>query len=838
MNTESLKTELQQVLENDISLRKEFVGLKRSLSDYRNQLIMRDEDCKRLQVTIDVLNTKLVVVERDNNNYKGELAAFKELRSSINEQLRAKQEEVDARLQEIEALRTELNGISEKYEEKFAELKNASQEELEKVKTEHSSQINELRINSQSSETVLREEFENRINGLSVGWAEKEEALNHKHQEEIVNVKSAYEQEITFLKHAHDAQIQKLNGSQNEVQELWARHETAINQLNANHATEINQLEQAHQNALILAEERHNSEMGNLLSEHSTEVEVLKSQLDEQRQALTTELQIHLETLQQEFSNKEQRMVAAYENEIQDLRNASFSSSEELNASFQNQIAELSASHESIIATLKLEYEAKLSNTLIHSNAQNSKLTDELNRTREVLEAEQEMVRSLNLQLSESDEHQVALKSKALEFETQYHKASEQAESIAAEFEKYKLNFSSSSSEQIADLNNQIAGLNLELENLGILFETTTNNLADAESNIESKSKLVESAEENSRHLSEQVNILQAALSEKEIALEQYKEQVEQDANLVMDERSGILESELQSLREAIAEKEQEMVAMKQEFETALKQQLESQTMEFNKLLAENSNLIHEIDLAMDKLEAGEAEINLLKTDYEESKAQNAARAEELKEVLNAKNFEITALEAGHAALQQEMLQLKAALHVAQEKTEHTAVLNDQLIALQHNFDTLLGEKHELLAEINVLRTTIASLENNIADLNNRLVAVETEADALRNNTASQEQEQFVDRLFKQIDLLNDERLALLNEKEQMASQLLKMNDSISGLSQHIDIQEINVSDLNNHRKNVILASNSGEMNEKSQMKKQINDLAREIDKCIALLSA
>src|ERR1700753_2030624 len=70
MNVESLKSELQQVLDNDVVLRKEFNELKRSLSDYRNQLIMRDEDCKRLQVTIDVLNTKLVVMERDNTNYK------------------------------------------------------------------------------------------------------------------------------------------------------------------------------------------------------------------------------------------------------------------------------------------------------------------------------------------------------------------------------------------------------------------------------------------------------------------------------------------------------------------------------------------------------------------------------------------------------------------------------------------------------------------------------------------------------------------------------------------------------------------------------------------------
>ena len=113
MNVESLKSEIQQVLDNDVVLRKEFTDLKRSLSDYRNQLIMRDEDCKRLQVTIDVLNTKLVVIERDNTNYKAELTSFKELRGTIKDQLEEKQNEIDARLNDIQELKNNINSIAE-----------------------------------------------------------------------------------------------------------------------------------------------------------------------------------------------------------------------------------------------------------------------------------------------------------------------------------------------------------------------------------------------------------------------------------------------------------------------------------------------------------------------------------------------------------------------------------------------------------------------------------------------------------------------------------------------------------------------------------------------------
>src|SRR4051812_2930051 len=160
MNAESLKSELQQVLDNDVVLRKEFNELKRSLSDYRNQLIMRDEDCKRLQVTIDVLNTKLVVMERDNNSYKSELSSFKELRGSINEQLHSKQEEIENRLIEIQGLKEELTAMAEGYERQIQELKVEAASEVERVRQELSSQIHDLKTNSHYKENGLKEEFE------------------------------------------------------------------------------------------------------------------------------------------------------------------------------------------------------------------------------------------------------------------------------------------------------------------------------------------------------------------------------------------------------------------------------------------------------------------------------------------------------------------------------------------------------------------------------------------------------------------------------------------------------------------------------------------------------
>ena len=222
MNVESLKSELQQVLDNDVVLRKEFNELKRSLSDYRNQLIMRDEDCKRLQVTIDVLNTKLVVIERDNTNYKAELTSFKELRGTIKDQLEEKQNEIDARLNDIQELKTNINSIAAEYETKLSEAKLIASSELERVTLLYTLQINELRTNSQYKESGIKEEYENRVSELSIGWADREQSLFLNHDETITNLKDAHQIELEQLSSNFNTQINNIKD------ELGARERLLI----------------------------------------------------------------------------------------------------------------------------------------------------------------------------------------------------------------------------------------------------------------------------------------------------------------------------------------------------------------------------------------------------------------------------------------------------------------------------------------------------------------------------------------------------------------------------------------------------------------------------------
>ena len=214
-------------------------------------------------------------------------------------------------------------------------------------------------------------------------------------------------------------------------------------------------------------------------------------------------------------------------------------------------------------------------------------------------------------------------------------------------------------------------------------------------------------------------------------------------------------------------------------------------------------------------------------------------KAADLKETLESKNFEITALSANNMALQTELDLLKAELENVRGELKSAVALNEGSSSLQEDYNNLLSAKAELEGQLSSYKSSIELLNSQISELNTSISNYETEIASLKSATKADEQDAFIDRLFKQIDTLSDERLSLLNEKEEMATQLLKMNETVATISQHIDSHNIDITELDNHRKNVILAGSSNNVSsEKTVMKKQINELVREIDKCIALLSA
>ena len=229
----------------------------------------------------------------------------------------------------------------------------------------------------------------------------------------------------------------------------------------------------------------------------------------------------------------------------------------------------------------------------------------------------------------------------------------------------------------------------------------------------------------------------------------------------------------------------------------------------------------------------------MVKAELSDIKAISEGKAEDLKETLNSKNYELTNLSANNVALQTELDILKSELEAVRGELRSANSANEAALKMQEEFDLLLSSKTELENQVNGYQSSIGLLNTELFELNASITDYQTEISNLKSITKADEQDAFIDRLFKQIDILNDEKLNLLSEKEEMAVQLLKMNDTVSVISQQVDAHDIDITELDNHRKNIILANGSNNTSsEKTGMKKQINELVREIDKCIALLSA
>ena len=686
MNVENIKSELQEVLESDITLRKEYIEVKRSLSDYRNQLIQRDEDCKRLQVSIDVLNTKLLVMERDNTNFKSEVASFTDLRNTINEQLEEKQLEISSLITKITDLESQLQSISTEYDIKMTGIQAISNQEIADLKLSYESQLQELKSNTSYQQNGMRSELELKISELTASY-------DASHQETV----NAYELQIETLTQEFTLQIETLKSS----------HELSNSEVTDAYELKISSL--LHQ----LEEQR-----SELTNHYETRIVELTSTLQDGKLNYETDLNTRLDALQASFTENEQCLIESH----------------------QQSLAEIILNSENTIENLKSEYELKLSDALSNSSNDHSKLTDDLSllvtENEHFKEKIKEMVYHIDNQNAQIEKFTIDLAFKTEELVNKI----EAFDALELEFSNYKV-------EQSTDFDQQHEALNSKLTNL--------------ESSLNSKNaELI--------HLSE-------------------------------------------------------LLSIKNESEFQTTQALDSQKIEFEKLLAENTVLISEIDAVADTLETTEEELTILKTELFSLQTNSELKANELKEVLSSKNFEITNLSANNSALETEIQFLKSELEAK----------NNELISIQSNVDinsqvesevsVLQASKNELENHVNQFQFTIAKLNNQIFQLSNVVSLKDSELDQLKqvNNK------------------LADDSIHLLNEQEDLSNQLLKMHETISGLSHQVEFQDVNISELDNHRKNVILANgSSNENSEKTIMKKQINELVREIDKCIALLSA
>ena len=279
MESYQIKSELQDILDSDIQLRKEYSELKRSLSDYRNQLISRDEDCKRLQVTIDILNTKLVVMERDNTSYKSEITAFNELREGINAQLESKQSELDAmqsklsviqqqfenernilaiELQEFKARsEQDRSNLEDSWQLRFNQLSTQAKIELDAVKSEFvqnfenrefelNRQLQELKNQLENQKQEADQFYNEQIRIQSEDAAIKWSSLIEQHEQALLNLKSDltnnFEQERNALVRQYEDQLAQTVIQANAQNDKWSQVFHQNEQVNQSLLLKMNQI--------------------------------------------------------------------------------------------------------------------------------------------------------------------------------------------------------------------------------------------------------------------------------------------------------------------------------------------------------------------------------------------------------------------------------------------------------------------------------------------------------------------------------------------------------------------------------------------------------------------
>jgi chromosome segregation ATPase len=318
-------------------------------------------------------------------------------------------------------------------------------------------------------------------------------------------------------------------------------------------------------------------------------------------------------------------------------------------------------------------------------------------------------------------------------------------------------------------------------------------------------------------------------------------------------ERADLLADSEQQLKVLVSSQNAEIESLRK-LASALKKQQEEIAAGWQhqqeQLLADNSNLLAELALVKENMTQVAESPQLTAAD--EQITSIAAEKEQLSSALQVAIAELASLKesigtaAPSAAQSMSDEELEG---IRKEKERLTIELN----ATRYELDVTMQQREE---KIILLQSEIASLQNQVitlsASLNReseekqligtqleQLTSIVSEKEqqlsAMANNTAN---EDFIDKLMFQANRLNDEkhRLELLYTESEAELTLTRTN--LATLSQLIEEQKNSISGLEETDKHVKLAQTLMlQVSDKTATKQAINELVREIDRCIALLS-
>ncbi|MFL5752167.1 MAG: hypothetical protein ACJ76F_02075 [Bacteroidia bacterium] len=300
------------------------------------------------------------------------------------------------------------------------------------------------------------------------------------------------------------------------------------------------------------------------------------------------------------------------------------------------------------------------------------------------------------------------------------------------------------------------------------------------------------------------------------------------EENSLLKEKNQLIESQLSEAKFlinaqniSIGNTEQSLSGLKHEFEEAIEELSREKALIVN----DNANLVADHDLVHYDNELLRNDISLLKSSFEEFSA--------------IKHSETEAYFAEKDQLCSEIEMLKTELDVFTLKGENSGTdLEKEIETLNLEIENLNHSLWQVLAETKQRTATLEFEKSNLLLQVEELNKLILEKGETKNPVSEKENEEFIDKLFKQIDLLNDEKLQLSNQKEEVEEQVGILQQKLADLSQVIESQTGEIKSLEDRNKQVKLAQALVvSSKDKTATKLKINELVREIDKCIALLS-
>ena len=212
-------------------------------------------------------------------------------------------------------------------------------------------------------------------------------------------------------------------------------------------------------------------------------------------------------------------------------------------------------------------------------------------------------------------------------------------------------------------------------------------------------------------------------------------------------------------------------------------------------------------------------------------------------------NKQYVELQESSATMGEIETETESVIENIQAEKEH---LSSELQAVKHELEVVSQQRDAkvvlLQSEINSLQSQIVSLKENIqAETEEKqnlslqleeLTSVISQKEVQLNSVEKTDDEAFIDKLLSQVNLLNDQKHTFETLFHTTEADLQAANETLTNLTQVVESQKNAISNLELTNKNIKLAQTLIlQVKDKTAAKQAINELIREIEKCIALLS-